>query len=125
MARAGDDGRAVVIGLVNNGPAQRSGKLNVGDIVLLIDGVDASKRTHTDLVDMIMGPAGSMVELEVEEEGGGSRSTVEIKRETTARRESGMAERSEMSFDPTEFGGSDSDSEDGGDSYDGGGGTTA
>lgn len=84
--------------------------------------MDASNRTHSDLVDMIMGPPGSMVELEVEKEGSGSRATMEIKRETTARREAGMAQRSEMSFDPTEFGGSDSDSEEGDDSDDGGGG---
>lgn len=54
--RAGDDGRAVVIGLVNGGPALRSGVLNVGDVVVRIDGVDAASRTHSELVDMVSRP---------------------------------------------------------------------
>jgi len=77
--RAAEDGRARVIGLVNGGPAQRSEVLQVGDVVLRIDGVDASRKTHTDLVDMVMGPPGSMVELEIERESDGVIATVEIR----------------------------------------------
>ncbi len=64
--------------------------LQVGDFVLRIDGAKTSGRSHSELVDLIMGPPNSTVELEVERESDGTILTIEVLRETTARRDRSM-----------------------------------
>lgn len=72
-----------------------SGVLQTGDYVLKIDGRDTQGRIHSELVDLVMGPPGSVVELVVERETDGTILTVEVRRETTARRDSrAMVQRS-------------------------------
>ena len=62
----------------------------VGDFVLKIDGIKTSSKTHSELVDLIMGPPNTTVELEVERESDGTILTLEVRRETTARRDRSM-----------------------------------
>jgi len=53
------------IGLLNGGPAEQSGVLQTGDVLLKVDGIAVFGKTHSDVLDLIMGAADTLVELEL------------------------------------------------------------
>jgi hypothetical protein len=53
-----------IAGLVEGGPAERAG-LKTGDLIVRIDGDDASKLTLSDCVQRLRGPEGSRVTMQV------------------------------------------------------------
>ena len=60
-----DDGRFVVAALQPGGAAARCGMIETGDQVRAVSGVDLTGKAKADLRDMIMGPPGSHVRLDL------------------------------------------------------------
>jgi len=59
------DGRFIVVGVQPGGPADRSGRIFVGDHLCAVGGANLRGKSKTDLRDLIMGAAGSSVLLQV------------------------------------------------------------
>lgn len=110
--RVQDNGEVEVIGLVNGGPAERSGVLQVGDVLLTVNGVNVRGKDHARILEMVMGPEGSTVTLEVLRDGS-TVLMVEVGREWTRsmERAAPLGQKS-GEFDPSEFAGSDSEGSD-------------
>lgn len=70
------------IGLLNGGPAEQSGVLQTGDILLQVDGITAYGKNHSEVLDLIMGAADTLVVLELQRED--TVLTVEIRRDFTS-----------------------------------------
>jgi carboxyl-terminal processing protease len=58
------DGVTVIVSPIDNSPAQAAGLLP-GDVVLAVDGQDVTSLTLSDVVKLIMGPAGSQVTITI------------------------------------------------------------
>jgi carboxyl-terminal processing protease len=58
------DGNTVIVAPIDNSPAQRAG-LAAGDIILKVDGKDVKGMALTDVVNLILGPAGTQVKLTI------------------------------------------------------------
>ena len=68
-----------VLTVYSDGPAARAG-VQRGDIFLTVDGVDVSDMTPTDVADLVRGPEGSTVRLEMQRPGEDDIVTFEIVR---------------------------------------------
>jgi len=73
------DGRPVILAPMDNSPAQKAG-LRAGDIILKVDGEDVSTRTLTEIVDRVLGPAGTKVTITIERPETGTIHTFTITR---------------------------------------------
>ncbi|KAJ1480440.1 hypothetical protein T484DRAFT_1810757 [Baffinella frigidus] len=102
-------GEVEVIGMVKGGAAERSGTLQVGDLLLSIDGIKLHGMAQTAILDLVMGPADTIVEMEVLRDAT-SVLTVEIRRESRSRDHGQGTVRPVGSgeFDPSMYAGSDS-----------------
>jgi carboxyl-terminal processing protease len=58
------NGQVVIVTPIDNSPAQRAG-LKAGEIITKVDGKDISGQALSDVVTLIMGPAGSKVTLTI------------------------------------------------------------
>ena len=111
--RVQQDGQVHCIGLLNGGPAEQSGVLQTGDILLKVDGIAVNGKTHSEVLGLIMGPADSLVELELQRDD--ALLTVEIRRDWTSnpmKTARAMGPQPSGEFDPSLYAGSsDSDEE--------------
>jgi len=102
------DGQVHCIGLLNGGPAEQSGLLQTGDIVLKVDNAAVHGMTHSEVQDRIMGPAESLVELEIQRDD--ELLTIEIRRDWTSNPKKARAmPQASGEFDPSIYAGSTSD----------------
>jgi carboxyl-terminal processing protease len=67
------DGHIVIVTTFDGSPAQRAG-LHAGDIILRVNGVDVAGFTANQVVERVLGPAGTSVTLTISDpaKGGGS-----------------------------------------------------
>jgi len=106
--RVQDDGHVHCIGLLNGGAAEQSGVLQTDDRLLSIDGIACYGKTHSEVLDLIMGAADTLVELQLQRDA--TVLTVEIRRDWSShpkRVRAGPQPSGE--FDPSLYAGSDSD----------------
>lgn len=73
------DGRPVIVAPMDNSPAQKSG-VRAGDIILQVDGKDTAGQSLTEVVDQILGPAGTKVTITVERPDSGQTQNITITR---------------------------------------------
>jgi carboxyl-terminal processing protease len=64
LLNVNDQGNPVILAPFDNSPAQKAG-LKPGDIIMAVDGVDVSHATLTDVVNRVIGPAGTQVTLTI------------------------------------------------------------
>lgn len=84
-AQKGNEAGLVVASLALDGPAEKSGQVMVGDILVMIDDVDIRKISAENLAPLILGPPGSKVVLGFNRQGSQYR-TVELVRGWTLKR---------------------------------------
>jgi len=73
------DGAFQIMGIVADSPAAKAG-LHRGLVIQRVDGTDIVGKPLTECVDMMRGPVGSKVQLEVVDPAKGETNTVEITR---------------------------------------------
>lgn len=73
------DGRPVIVAPMDNSPAQKAG-VRAGDIILQVDGKDTAGQSLTEVVDQILGPAGTKVTITVERPDSNQTQTITITR---------------------------------------------
>jgi hypothetical protein len=78
----GSSGVYQVAHIESGGPAAASGVLHVGMVVRQIDGISVHGRSSDEVSSLLVGPANTLVELEVEDEAGPRR--VAVRRGTEA-----------------------------------------
>jgi carboxyl-terminal processing protease len=59
------DGRPVILAPLDNSPAQKAG-LRAGDMILEVNGEDVSTASLTQIVERVLGPAGTKVTIKIE-----------------------------------------------------------
>jgi hypothetical protein len=98
------DGRAEVIGMVRGGAAERSGVLQVGDLLLSVDGVQLRGLDQSEVQDLVMGAPDTLVQMELLR--GATVLTVELRRTLPAPRDSnggGVRPVQSGEFDPSVY----------------------
>eukprot|EP00961_Rhodomonas_salina_P075802 1017174-Rhodomonas_salina.4 len=66
--------------LLANSPAQNSGKIKVGDIILSVDGQNVYGKKLAELAEVLLGPPGSEVTLEFKNEKSSNKYSVKMVR---------------------------------------------
>lgn len=64
LLNVNEAGNPVILAPMDNSPAQKAG-LRPGDIIMEVDGEDVSHATLTEVVDRVLGPAGTKVTLTI------------------------------------------------------------
>eukprot|EP00960_Hanusia_phi_P029108 747778-Hanusia_phi.AAC.3 len=67
-----DPGALQVKSLLTSSPAHKCGKIQVGDIILKVDGENVYGKKLAELADVLLGPTGSKVELEFKSKNTGN-----------------------------------------------------
>jgi len=73
------DGRPVIVAPIDDSPAQKAG-IRAGDIIMSVDGKDTAGQSLSEVVDQILGPAGTKVTIAVERPETGETFTFTITR---------------------------------------------
>ena len=73
------DGRPIILAPMDNSPAQKAG-LRPGDVILEVNNEDVSTRTLSEIVDRVLGPAGTKVTIKIERPTTGEMHTFTITR---------------------------------------------
>jgi carboxyl-terminal processing protease len=73
------EGRATIVTPFDGSPAQKAG-VKPGDIILKVDGKDVSGQSLTQIVDQVLGPAGTKVTLTLQDPNTGATRDVTITR---------------------------------------------
>jgi carboxyl-terminal processing protease len=74
-----EDGRVIIVAPIDNSPAQRAG-LEVGDVVVGVNGEDATQLSPGEVVNRILGPAGTEVTLTILDPDTGNTREVTLER---------------------------------------------
>jgi len=75
-----DTNGLAVKSLLKGSPAERCGKIAVGDIVLEVNGDNVYGKKLAELAQVLLGPPGSSVQMTFKSIGGGSEYTVKLDR---------------------------------------------
>mmetsp|Transcript_39009 Transcript_39009/g.123004 ORF Transcript_39009/g.123004 Transcript_39009/m.123004 type:complete len:141 (+) Transcript_39009:44-466(+) len=67
-----DPGALQVKSLLTSSPAHKCGKIQVGDIILKVDGENVYGKKLAELAEVLLGPTGSKVELEFKSKNTGN-----------------------------------------------------
>ena len=106
--RVQEDGQVYCIGLLNGGPAEQSGVLQTGDILRKVDGITVYGKTHSEVLDLVMGAPDTLVELEIFQDD--TVKTVGIRRDLTSNPKKVRAgPQPSGEFDPSLYAGSSSE----------------
>ena len=62
----------VVRRVIERGPADRQGGIVPGDVFAEVDGISVANKTPEELTKLVLGPAGSSVDLSIERNGAAS-----------------------------------------------------
>ena len=71
-----EEGNLIIDEFISGGTAQKCGKLRIGDELVRVDGRYVKRKPASQVAQLILGPAGSIVQLTVHRNNGTSMQTV-------------------------------------------------